>query len=99
MEVAAQQPATGLDRPTSLKLARALRALCDDHHKRALSRALDDRTGVPAWRASCRGPAPRYGCDTRFASGADKFFPKGGNPKTGYPTSRQQPPSPPETIS
>jgi hypothetical protein len=36
MEVAAQRPATGLDRPTSLKLARALRSSCDDHHKRAL---------------------------------------------------------------
>src|SRR5260370_39463389 len=36
MEVAAQRPANGLDRPTSLKLARALRSSCDDHHKRAL---------------------------------------------------------------
>jgi hypothetical protein len=34
--VAAQRPTTGRDRPTSAKLARALRSSCDDHHKRAL---------------------------------------------------------------
>jgi hypothetical protein len=34
--IATQRPTTGLDRPMSPKLVRALRSSCDDHHKKAL---------------------------------------------------------------